>query len=40
MQGGFQKVAFSRIFGVEKFEEIQNEGLVDETFGDVGVEVG
>lgn len=34
-----EEVAFSRILRVEEFEEVEDEGLVNIAFGEVGVEV-
>jgi hypothetical protein len=39
MQRRFQEVSFSRVFGVEKLEQLKDEMMVDVGLGDVGVEV-
>lgn len=40
VEGGFEEIAFTRVLRVEEFEEIEDEGLVNVSFGEVGVEVG
>ena len=39
MQGGLEEVALSRVLAVEELEELEDKVVVDELFGDVGVEV-
>lgn len=39
MERGLEEIAFAGIFRVEKLEEVENEGLIDVSLGEVRVEV-
>jgi hypothetical protein len=39
VEGGLEEVPLPRVLRIEKFQEVQNEGLVDVSLGQVGVEV-
>lgn len=40
MESSFEKIAFSRVLGVEELEEIKDEGLIDVALCHVSVEIG
>lgn len=40
MQSRLEEVTLARIFRIEEFEEVEDEGLVDISFGKVGVKIG
>lgn len=40
VKGRFEEVALARVFRVKELEEVEHEGLVDVSFGEVRVEIG